>query len=150
MLANSGGLPAPWRPVTLETGDVSESVTVMAETPLMDLTTAKIGAVVESRQILDLPLLGRNAMMLFYLAALQAIPSLPAGYRRKPEHLLHSSERRFVGRVITGAKHIPGVPHRRLELALQRLGGRAQLGRRILSPGNRARLRPHHDLSSAL
>jgi len=50
--------------VTLEPGDVSESVTVVAESPLMDLTTTKIGAVVESRQILDLPLLSRNPMTL--------------------------------------------------------------------------------------
>jgi len=55
--------------VTLEPGDVSESVTVVAETPLIDLTTTKIGAVVESRQILDLPLLGRNPMVLYYLQA---------------------------------------------------------------------------------
>ena len=53
----------------LEAGNVSENVTVVAEAPLMDLTTAKIGAVVESRQILELPLLGRNAMSLFYLQA---------------------------------------------------------------------------------
>jgi hypothetical protein len=55
--------------MTLEAGSVSENVTVVAEAPLMDLTTAKIGAVVESRQILELPLLGRNAMSLFYLQA---------------------------------------------------------------------------------
>lgn len=55
--------------VTLEPGDVAESVTVVAEAPLMDLTTTKIGAVIETRQILDLPLNGRNAMMLFYQAA---------------------------------------------------------------------------------
>lgn len=54
--------------ITLEPGDLSESVTVIAEAPLMDLTTTKIGAVIEQRQILDLPLNGRNAMNLFYLA----------------------------------------------------------------------------------
>jgi hypothetical protein len=53
--------------MVLETGDISENVTVVAETPLIDLTTTKIGSVVETRQILDLPLLGRNAMMLYYL-----------------------------------------------------------------------------------
>lgn len=55
--------------ITLEPGDVSEKVTVIAEAPLMDLTTTKIGAVIEQRQIVDLPLNGRNAMMLFYQAA---------------------------------------------------------------------------------
>ncbi|MBI4474169.1 MAG: carboxypeptidase regulatory-like domain-containing protein, partial [Acidobacteria bacterium] len=55
--------------VVLQPGDLSENISVVAETPLMDLTTSKIGAVVESRQILELPLLGRNAMSLFYLQA---------------------------------------------------------------------------------
>src|SRR5262245_14551630 len=55
--------------ITLETGDVTQEVTVVSETPLIDLTTTKIGSVVEERQVLDLPLNGRNAMMLFYLAA---------------------------------------------------------------------------------
>lgn len=53
----------------LQAGDISESITVVAEAPLMDLTTTKIGAVVETRQILELPLVGRNAMLLFYLQA---------------------------------------------------------------------------------
>jgi hypothetical protein len=55
--------------VTLETGDVTQEVTVVSEVPLLDLTSTKIGSVVEERQVLDLPLNGRNAMMLFYLAA---------------------------------------------------------------------------------
>ncbi len=55
--------------ITLETGDVTQEVTVLSEAPLIDLTSTKIGSVVEARQVLDLPLNGRNAMMLFYLAA---------------------------------------------------------------------------------
>lgn len=55
--------------IVLQPGDISQDVTVIAETPLLDLTTTKIGSVVEERQVLDLPLNGRNAMMLFYLAA---------------------------------------------------------------------------------
>jgi hypothetical protein len=55
--------------LVLQPGDVSEKVTVTAETPLIDLTTAKIGSVVEQRQVVELPLNGRNAMMLFYLQA---------------------------------------------------------------------------------
>src|ERR1051325_628681 len=54
--------------MTLEPGDISEKVNVIAEAALMDLTTTKIGAVMEQRQIVDLPLNGLNAMMLFYLA----------------------------------------------------------------------------------
>jgi hypothetical protein len=54
--------------VILEPGDMNERVTVVAEAPLIDLTTTKIGSVIEQRQIVDLPLNGRNAMMLFYQA----------------------------------------------------------------------------------
>lgn len=55
--------------ISMEVGEVSQDVTVFLETPLMDLTTTKVGSVVQQRQIVELPLNGRNAMMLFYLAA---------------------------------------------------------------------------------
>jgi hypothetical protein len=41
---------------TLEPGALEESITVLAEAPLMDLTTTKVGSVVETRQIAELPL----------------------------------------------------------------------------------------------
>jgi len=73
--------------LTLEPGDVSERVNVIAETPLMDLTTTKIGAVIEQRQIVDLPLNGRNAMTLFYLAP-GVNPLETFGLQRGPERAL--------------------------------------------------------------
>ena len=53
--------------LTLTTGDVSDSVTVASESGGVDTTEATIGAVVANRQAVDLPLNGRDAMMLFYL-----------------------------------------------------------------------------------
>ena len=53
--------------LTLTPGEVSESVTVSSETTTVDSTTAAIGAVVQNRQAVDLPLNGRDPMMLFYL-----------------------------------------------------------------------------------
>ena len=53
--------------LTLAPGELTESVTVTAETGAVDATTATLGAVVENRQAVDLPLNGRDPMMLFYL-----------------------------------------------------------------------------------
>lgn len=53
----------------LAPGEVTESVNVSAEAALVNTTTAKLGAVVQNRQAVDLPLNGRDAMMLFYLQA---------------------------------------------------------------------------------
>jgi len=55
--------------IVLEPGGITETVTVTGITPLINTATSKIGAVVENRQAVDLPLNGRDAMMLFYLQA---------------------------------------------------------------------------------
>lgn len=52
---------------TLEVGDVSESVSVTAEAPLLDVTTASAGRVIGQRQASELPVMGGNP---FYLARL--------------------------------------------------------------------------------
>jgi len=44
----------------LQPGSASETVEVVAGTPVIDTTTSGIGAIVEGRQITDLPLNGRN------------------------------------------------------------------------------------------
>ncbi len=46
----------------LELGAVSESVTVTAEAPLLESTTASLGQVADNRRILDLPMPGSNPM----------------------------------------------------------------------------------------
>ncbi len=54
--------------ITLTVGQVSESLTVSAQTSLLESSTASIGRVVDSRRILDLPLPGGNALSLARLA----------------------------------------------------------------------------------
>lgn len=44
----------------LEIGEVSESVSVVAETPLLQTADASTGQLIDSQKITDLPLLGRN------------------------------------------------------------------------------------------
>jgi hypothetical protein len=53
----------------LEVGAVTESVEVVAETPLLTTATAAIGAVMGQRQITELPIVGGNP---FYLARISA------------------------------------------------------------------------------
>lgn len=48
--------------LTMQVGSVSESVEVVAATPLLDTTEASLGQVIENRKILDLPLNGRNIL----------------------------------------------------------------------------------------
>ncbi len=53
----------------LQVGDVTESVQVTGETPLLQPTTSSLGQVVNNRQITDLPLVGRNTLSLIGLTA---------------------------------------------------------------------------------
>src|SRR5262249_36299523 len=53
--------------IAMELGTVSENVEVTAQAQLVESTTSTLGAVVENKRILDLPLNGRN---IYQLAAL--------------------------------------------------------------------------------
>lgn len=53
--------------VQLELGEVSESVVVSAEAPVVESTSSSVGKVVENRRILDLPLNTRNVYTLIFL-----------------------------------------------------------------------------------
>lgn len=55
--------------VTMQVGQVSESVTVKAEAPLVDTETPEIGAVMTSEAVTQLPLNGRNFTQLASLTA---------------------------------------------------------------------------------
>jgi hypothetical protein len=55
--------------VTLEPGDVTTTVTVAAEAPLLETSTASRGEVVSQREVADMPLNGRNVFMLGTLTA---------------------------------------------------------------------------------
>ena len=54
--------------ITLKVGGVSESVTVSADAELVSTRTADSGQLVDQRKITDLPLNGRQAQALIYLA----------------------------------------------------------------------------------
>lgn len=53
----------------LEVGNVSETVEVKAEIPLLQPSTSSLGQVVDNQKIIDLPLDGRNAVELVALTA---------------------------------------------------------------------------------
>jgi hypothetical protein len=55
--------------VSLRVGEVSESVTVTSDVDLVTTGTATVGQLVDARRVVDLPLNGRRAQSLLYLAA---------------------------------------------------------------------------------
>ena len=55
--------------ITLETGEITEEVTVTSETAPVDSVSQSIRVVVDEKKIADLPLVGRNPMNLFFLQA---------------------------------------------------------------------------------
>lgn len=55
--------------LTLEVGPVSEQVTVVAETPLLETATASMGSVVDARRVAELPFPHGNPYHLIQLAA---------------------------------------------------------------------------------
>jgi hypothetical protein len=54
--------------ITLTVGDVTESVSVTAETPLLQTAESSLGQIVDERRIQELPLFAGNAMDLVHLA----------------------------------------------------------------------------------
>lgn len=54
---------------TLKVGEITEKVTVVGEAPLVDITTSQVSGLVDSRQIRNLPLNGRDFMQLALLQA---------------------------------------------------------------------------------
>jgi hypothetical protein len=55
-------------PIQLELGNVTDTVTVTAEAPILESTNANVGQVIDNRRIQDLPLPGGNPMYLLQLA----------------------------------------------------------------------------------
>ncbi|MEO8128105.1 MAG: carboxypeptidase regulatory-like domain-containing protein [Bryobacteraceae bacterium] len=71
---------------TLEIGAASETVTVAGQTPVVDSASATLGTVVSQRQIVDLPLNGRNYAQLAYL-----IPGVTPGQRHSNDSVNFSN-----------------------------------------------------------
>jgi len=55
--------------VTLEVGNLSETLTVTSETPLLETTNASIGQVVDARRVAELPIAHGNPYLLIQLTA---------------------------------------------------------------------------------
>jgi Carboxypeptidase regulatory-like domain/TonB-dependent Receptor Plug Domain/TonB dependent receptor len=55
--------------ITLALGSLTETVSVQADAPLLQSQTSEVGQVIDSKQIADLPLNGRNLVQLASLAA---------------------------------------------------------------------------------
>ena len=55
--------------VTLKVGEISEKVTVSGDTELVTTGTSTVGQLVDQKRVLDLPLNGRTAQSLVFLAA---------------------------------------------------------------------------------
>ena len=64
---------------TLNLGQITEVVTVTAQTPLLDLTSAELSQVIENEQVEQIPLNGRNFLQLALLSDAVVIP--PGGTR---------------------------------------------------------------------
>jgi hypothetical protein len=64
--------------VTLQVGDVNQTIEVTGETPLLQAETSSIGQVVEQRKANELPLNGRNVFSLITLAP-SVVPQGSAG-----------------------------------------------------------------------
>ncbi|MGH9722248.1 MAG: carboxypeptidase regulatory-like domain-containing protein [Bryobacteraceae bacterium] len=60
--------------ITLEVGGTAESVTVTGEAPILDTSTVTTGRALTHREVMDLPVLGNNIVMLTRLAPGVQVP----------------------------------------------------------------------------
>ena len=76
---------------TLPVGDLSETISVEAQTPLIETRSSGIGMVVENERVLELPLNGRQTLDLIYLTGMAA----PSGTLERRSR--RSGRRRIAG-----------------------------------------------------
>src|SRR5262249_15022151 len=68
--------------VMLEVGQATESVRVTAETPLLDTSTGSMGQVIDSRKVLELPLIAGNVTVMADLSpGVLFMPTFPKDVR---------------------------------------------------------------------
>ncbi len=113
--------------VDLLVGDVSESITVTADAPLLRTETGSLGQVIGEEKIVGLPLNGR---LFITLAALvpgvalppgSLLPRINGGRPRTNEYLVRrhfgAAARARTGRVLPGDRRYPGIQDRNQQSA---------------------------------
>ncbi|MBM3760308.1 MAG: TonB-dependent receptor [Acidobacteria bacterium] len=95
--------------VKLEVGDVSQSIMVTEETPLLETASASTGQVVDRQKLIDLPNLGRNPFMMSRLAPTVVQVGNPAYARMQDQS--GSSQISIVGGPVRGNNYLlDGIP----------------------------------------
>ena len=95
--------------MTLELGNVTESVMVTAEAPLLEASTASQGQIVDRQKLVDLPNLGRNPFMMSRLATTVQQVGNP-GYNRMQDQS-GSSQISINGGPVRGNNYLlDGIP----------------------------------------
>jgi hypothetical protein len=89
--------------LTLTVGAVGESVTVTAATPLLQTHSVDTGQVMETHEILDLPLLGRNVLDLTQLTS-----GVTKGVGGNSDNISVNGGREFANSVVLGGIEVTG------------------------------------------
>jgi hypothetical protein len=80
----------------LEVGSVTQTTEVTAQAPLLDQSSASLGQVIGSKQILDLPLNGRSTFRLVQLTpGVTGVPSTNGQFSDIPVNTMDDSIIRF-------------------------------------------------------
>src|SRR5437016_4029709 len=96
--------------VGMELGQVSQTVEVTAQTPLLQTTTGDLGQVIETRQVNELPLNGRNPMNLVALAP-SVVPQGQSQGNPVGKNPFDYSNYQIGGAITNqGAEYLDGVP----------------------------------------
>lgn len=95
--------------IKLDVGDVTQSIMVTEEVPLLEAATASTGQVVDRQKLIDLPNLGRNPFMMSRLAPTVVQVGNPAYARMQDQS--GSSQISIVGGPIRGNNYLlDGIP----------------------------------------
>ena len=95
--------------LTLELGAMTESVSVIAEAPLLDTSTVSSGRIVDNRNVMDLPVVANNTMVLVKLTP--GVQTSGVNDYLGPHSNVGASEYWLGGRVGGNEWAIDGVPN---------------------------------------
>lgn len=106
----------------LEVGEISESISVYAQTPLLESENATLGQAVETREINSLPLAGRNFQQLALLSA-GVIPAI--GHRDRESgfnsHGQRAGQNNFTIDGVDNNSHVMGMQDRKAQVMIPSL-----------------------------